>query len=537
MINATAKRYVKVLVGDGAAMCMFLQKQNSLQTPVGRMRLALRSFVVDRVLSDSNILMKYTKGKTKVPSGKFEKLYREEMRTIVLYRLMVLILFLDHAKAENILDVPRLFAKSSDAKSSREVLLALCRNFLSAEGDFIKHLARIGLHVSYVQDPIDELEFNVTNLATDLRDGACLTRMTEIVTRTRFKSMMRSLRLPAVSRLQKMHNVNVALSELSKYGVMVPKDVNAHHIVDAHREMVLKLMWSVIVQTCITKLLSETQLEHEIEIVLRSGHARRKLEGIRESSHTRSIPVKAPSPQESTEDVLKSKLFRWCKAVCSNFGLTLFDLTESFADGKAFCYLLHYYHPALLRLEEILPTTMDGKEDLSKEHALENERANATLASKRVTELGGIPRMLPITDSKNPPDEKSIILCLAYLCSRLMESSEEIFATILIQACYRRYRRKILEEKKKAAAFFIFQFWRCHKHQYYAAQQRRYAAAVAVIEEFCWIHKHSLLRMKRNRLEQEFRQNSAVQIQVSVNTSYLVLMINKISRILLPSIL
>ena len=123
--------------------------------------------------------------------------------------------------------------------------------------------------------------------------------------------------------------------------------------------------------------------------------------------------------------------------------------------------------------------------------------------------------MLPISDSENPPDEKSMLLCLSYLCSRLMESSEEIFATLLIQACYRRYRNKVLLEKKQAAARFIFGFWVDHKANYYAYQQRRYAAAVSVLETFVQTHKHGLLRMRRERLERE-RQTAAAERCVRV---------------------
>lgn len=488
---------------------------------MARLKATLRTFVVDRVLSDSNVLMKYTKGKTNVPSGKFEKLYREEMRTLVLYRLMVLILFLDHAKTQNVLDkVPRLFSKSSEVKSSKAVLQSVCRNFLSSEGDFMKHLSRIGLKVSYDQDPIDELEFKVVNLAKDLRDGGRLTRMTEIITLTPFKSIMRSLRLPAVSRLQKMHNVNVALSKLKDFGVLIPGDLNAHQIVDAHREMVLKLMWSVIAHTCMTKLLEEGQVEHEIENVLRSGQARRRMEGLKARSPQRPTPDKNSASNDSPEEALKLLLFRWCKAVCSSFGLQLHNFSDSFADGKALCYLVHYYHPAVVRMDEILPTSNDEDSVLSLEQALMNERSNSAMVAKRVTELGGIPKMLPTTDSKNPPEEKSMLLCLTYLCSRLMESSEEIFATILIQACYRRYRNKILQEKKEAAVLVIFQFWCEHKANYYAAQQRRYAAAVAVLEEFVGTHKHGLLRLRGERLERERRHFAAIEIQVSRKNAF-----------------
>ena len=441
------------------------------------------------------------------------------MRTLVLYRLMVLILFLDHLKMNNIIDkVPRLFTKSSQVKSSKDVLLSFCRNFLSSEGDFMKHLSRIGLEVSYVQDPIDELEFTVDNLAADLRDGGKLTRMTEIITETPFKTLMRSLRLPAVSRLQKMHNVGVALTKLKDFGIMVPKDLNAHHIVDAHREMVLKLMWSVIAHVCMNKLLDEGHVEIEIEIenVLRSGQARRNMEGIKSRSSSPRLSPDKSIAVSSPEESLKSLLFRWCKAVCSNFGLKLQDFTNSFADGKALCYLVHYYHPGSLRFEDILPTSNDEDANhLSHDRAMANERANSALAAKCVTELGGIPKMLPITDSQNPPDEKSMLLCLTYLCSRLMESSEEIFATILIQACYRRFRNKVLHEQKEAAASVIYRVWCDYKEQYYAARQRRYAAAVAVLETFVCAHRPALLRMKLMRLEREHVTASASMIQVS----------------------
>ena len=381
----------------------------------------------------------------------------------------------------------------------------------------MKHLSRIGLEVFYVQDPIDELEFNVTNLATDLRDGGSLTRMTEIITKTPFKTMMRSLRLPAVSRLQKIHNVNFALLKLKVSGIHIPDDVNAHHVVDAHREMVLKLMWSIIAHACMTKLLSEGQVEHEIENVLRSGQARRKIEGLKARSPQRLSPDQpTASDVESPDEMLKSLLFRWSNAVCSTFGLRLNDFSESFSDGKALCYLVHYYHPTVVRMDEILPTCSDNNARLSLEQALMNERSNSAMVAKRVTELGGIPNMLPITDSKNPPDEKSMLLCLTYLCSRLMESSEEIFATILIQACYRRYLDKILHEKKEAAALDIYRFWCGHKQNYYAALQLRYAAAVAVLENFFLTHKYTLLRLKKDRLEREARYSAAIGIQVSI---------------------
>eukprot|EP00934_Nitzschia_sp_Nitz4_P008780 Nitzschia sp. Nitz4//scaffold206_size41850//5431//13286//NITZ4_007417-RA/size41850-processed-gene-0.40-mRNA-1//1//CDS//3329541550//8770//frame0 len=487
---------------------------HSEMTPVGRMRAALKEFVVDRVLSDQNVLLKYTRGKTKIPSGKFERLYREEMRTLVLYRLMVLILFLDHAKSANILDkVPRLFAKGSDVKSSKAVLLALCRGFLSAEGDFIKHMSRIGLTVQYVQDPIDELEFSVSNLAADLRDGARLVRVAEVIDESPFKSMMRSLRLPAVSRLQKIHNVNVAFTKFQECGIFLPSDLSAHHIVDAHREMVLKLMWAVISHTCLAKLLEGDHVKQEIQNVLKSNVARNKVLGRHVQEPMVLALEDADQSNQSPEVQLKALLLQWCQAVCSNYEMKLEDFSTSFADGRALCYLVHHYHPSLIPVSDILPTSGTDAESLSPEQALHNERANSSMVSHRVKDLGGIPNMLPISDSKNPPDERSMLLCLSYMCSRLMESSKEIFATILIQTCYRRYLAKVLQEKKEAAAWGIYTSWCHHKDNYYENRRKRYAAAVSIVEEFVICHKSSLVRMRRVRLKKEIELAAAILIQ------------------------
>jgi hypothetical protein len=488
-------------------------------TSDSRMRNLLKSVIVNRVLSDAKILAKYTKGKCKVPSGKFGKLYLEEMRALVLYRLVVLIIYLDRAKEANIIDkVPRMFTKTSSVKSSRSVLLALCRDILSAEGDFTKHLSRIGLVVSYKQEPVDEVEFVVSNLAVDLRDGVRLTRMVEILTEAPTKSVMTTLRLPAVSRLQKLHNVGVAISKLTDFGITITSDVNSHHIVDGHREMVLKLMWSVIAHCCMRKLLEKNLVEEEIRSVLRSNRARRKVEGRLALPESESNEASFPD-NASPEEILKSLLFRWCQAVCSGFGLTLTDFTTCFADGKALCLLVHYYHPSAIRLDEIRPTSNGNVPELSKEEAIRNERMNSTLAGVCVYELGGIPKMLPVTDSSNPPNEQSMLLCLSYLCSRLMESSKEIFASILIQAAYRKYQEKILLERKRAAALVIFQTWCRFKDNYYRALQQKYARAVGTLERFVLAHKDSLVRLRNLRLTEERRQFASIQIQVCIVSS------------------
>jgi hypothetical protein len=70
---------------------------------------------------------------------------------------------------------------------------------------------------------------------------------------TSFKSIMKSLRLPVTTRLQKKYNINLALSTLRHSGILIPDVIGAHHIMDGHREMVLALMRCVIFHCCMTR--------------------------------------------------------------------------------------------------------------------------------------------------------------------------------------------------------------------------------------------------------------------------------------------
>ena len=54
------------------------------------------------------------------------------------------------------------------------------------------------------------------------------------------------------------------------------------------------------------------------------------------------------------------------KSVILNFPFQVENFTVSFADGRALCYLVHHYHPSLLRLEDIeteTTLTFDEKRD------------------------------------------------------------------------------------------------------------------------------------------------------------------------------
>lgn len=478
----------------------------SRKVPTTRMKAALQTFLIQRVLSDDHVLAKYTKGLCKVPSGSFETKYRAEIRNLALYRLLLLFLFLDRAKENNLLDkAPRLFAKTASVKSTREVLLTFCRDFLSSEGDFVKHLSRMGIQVHYKQEPVDELDFTITNLAVDLRDGVRLARLLEILSHAPRKSLLVKLRLPAVSRLQKLHNVGLVLRRFRNMGVPLSDEVVAHHIVDGHREMVLKLMWAVVAHCCLNDLVNVHAVEAEIARV--------------ERAHRQAVVYQNYEPDVKVPSVLEelhSLLLRWCHAVCSTLGTAVRNLTTDFADGRAICLLIHYYHPALLRLSEIRPTSRFSPRSLTQVRALENEMYNSQLANTRMSELGGIPRIVPECDTNNVPEAKSMLLCLSFLCSRLLESSTEIRAILLIQNRYRAYRKARLRRRQRVVARFLWQVWQSHKHRYYANQAFHYGPAVRIIERFVRNGKERLRELCRHRVLREDQEHAAVLLQVSV---------------------
>ena len=51
------------------------------------------------------------------------------------------------------------------------MLLLFSRDFLSGEGDITRHLGYLGYKVTYSQTALDEFDFAVKSLGTDLRDG------------------------------------------------------------------------------------------------------------------------------------------------------------------------------------------------------------------------------------------------------------------------------------------------------------------------------------------------------------------------------
>jgi len=453
----------------------------------------LKKFIVERLLSDPVLKMKYTKGKCNVPSGRFERMYKDDLNGHTLRKTLTLITFLDGAKRHNVLPSSiRLFRKNAIIKATKDFLHILCRDYIHGIGNLNKHLQQLGVSVSFEQSPLDELDFFVANLATDLRDGIRLGKLAEVLGDS--TGVIEQMRIPAISRLQKVFNVDVALSALSSLGVPNVDRIHPNYIVDGHRPKVLKMLWSITSSFQINNLLDKEKLRDEIYAINRSNMAP---EGpVQFSRHCGDI--------ESCNDIC-DLLLVWCDAVCSSYNLNINNFSASFADGRAVCFLIHYYHPAILKFTDILPTHFSSRinivalDDAGREKLFRNERKNCSLASQKMMEIGGIPNMLPITDTSHVPDERIMIICVGYLCARLLESSKESSAILVIQNAVRLYLNRSRMSQMWHAVNVIERAWIAYRSIYYKRQRALYLKPVKVIEAFLIAKRPNFQAISRQR--------------------------------------
>lgn len=478
--------------------------------------------------------------------------YDALMETFIL-KFLMLVLFLDHAieqRSDTFVHFPCLFritqtpsgnkgdekqqqqqqkqpqypgtGAATNVKKSQLMVTEFCRFFLAAEGRIDKHLKQLGYVLKHEQMPLNEMNLEVKNLAVDLRDGIILAKLMEVLTASpsasqdtadaadsqqlqeassdRTQKLSSFLRIPALSRLQKVHNIEICLNYLQdKCGASILEDVKsrrsmtqfrnaqklkgrvrmsssgfaslrtkvdeklleqlAKDIVDGHREKTLALLWRLISCFQLQSLVDNDAMANEIDRVLsRMSFRARDFFDLQQHE----APLRFPE-----EDQVYSLLLQWCRAVCANYLVEVHDFTTSFADGKVLCYLMHYYHPMLLSKSEVTPTLADlhanGDEadQDSEQTLLANERRHFALVNARVKQLGEIPVMMPqYYSSKNPPEEKMVVTFVCYLQSRLMESSKEIHAASRLKRWWLSPLIRLkMRRKKNKCARIIQRFW------------------------------------------------------------------------------
>ena len=203
--------------------------------------LGLSRFLVMRLLSNPDILTEFAH--PTVPHC-YREGHQEALNRFALKKFLELVYFLDIAKESRLIrHNPCLFCPDSQFKTSRDVLITFSKDYLSGEGDITKHMAYMGYSVNHKQTKLDEFDYAVTNIKTDLRCGLRLAKVAELVTGSTINSNMR---VPAVSRLQKVHNTDVALAAYKEGGLNIPNSIAVEDIVAGHMEKILTLLWTII---------------------------------------------------------------------------------------------------------------------------------------------------------------------------------------------------------------------------------------------------------------------------------------------------
>ncbi|XP_070688412.1 abnormal spindle-like microcephaly-associated protein [Pempheris klunzingeri] len=450
--------------------------------------LGLAMFVLQRLLWNPDIAAEFRHAK--VPHL-YKDGHEEALSRFTLKKLLLLVCFLDKAKESRLIEHnPCLFCLDAEFKTTKDLLLAFSRDFLSGEGILPRHLSYLGLPVSHVQTPLDEFNFAVKNLAVDLKCGIRLVRVMELLTQE--WSLSAKLRLPAISRLQKVHNVEMALQVLKSKGVDLKDEygstIDSRDIVDGHREKTLSLLWKIIFAFQVEVILDEDQLREEIGFLKRTLRTKRSLASLRADRGLQPSPAKTRVAYEHSSAKI-TLLMDWVRAVCDFYNVKVENFTVTFSDGCVLCYLIHHYHPSLLpkdavshnttqtvecsprgRLElncsasdsdnsfDSLPMGLNGAGSPSVEfkELLENEKSNFRMVNNAVSFLGGVPAMINPADMSNTiPNEKVVMSYLSFLCARLLDLRNETRAARVIQGAWRKYRLKkdlqLYKERNMAA--------------------------------------------------------------------------------------
>uniref|UniRef100_A0A182QS01 Calponin-homology (CH) domain-containing protein n=1 Tax=Anopheles farauti TaxID=69004 RepID=A0A182QS01_9DIPT len=199
----------------------------------------LSTFIIHRLFRDRYLEARNSR------AYNLSNAYAEHMRKFTLRMVLFLLLFLDTAKRRKLIKHnPCLFVRNAPYKETREILARFASNLVAGIGDITKHLKRVGYTLSHKQSFLDEYHYAFENLAVDLRDGVRLTRVMEIILLR--EDLSASLRVPPISRLQKIHNINLALGALEQADYRIAGDITAKDICDGHREQTMSLLWQIV---------------------------------------------------------------------------------------------------------------------------------------------------------------------------------------------------------------------------------------------------------------------------------------------------
>ncbi|KAL7669256.1 hypothetical protein ACOME3_009920 [Neoechinorhynchus agilis] len=211
----------------------------------------------------------------------------------------------------------------------------------------------------------------VRHLFHDLRDGRVLIRLISRLTNIDIKPEIGNL------RVHHIENINKVLEVIRDQGVKLV-NVDSNDIAEGNKKLTLALIWSIILNWQVNRVLKDAKVSFDMETVERA-------------------------------------LLEWCSHELSGYDdLRITDFSNSWQDGRAFLGLVHYKNPRLFNYSTVV-------ESISAKDRLD-------LAFKLANQHYGIERILDSEDfEKHPPDSKSIMTyVMSFLQSRPLTNKEKI---------------------------------------------------------------------------------------------------------------
>jgi abnormal spindle-like microcephaly-associated protein len=415
-------------------------------------------------------------------------------RTVL--RSLMLVKLLDMTKSETQLnDHCNLFRCEAHFKSSSQAVVTLMQMLNPSSGDVTRPLRNLGYAVTHIQYPLEEFNYQISNLAVDLRDGVRLTRLVELLLYKSSSCMLgyahgnetttvvmphgqclslvdgdvdwplsQHLKFPCASRAAKLHNVQLALSALKDIrgtsGLL--DDIDAGNIVDGYREKTVRLLWGLSSKWGLVGLVDWDDVRGEIQ---RLGRVRGRVGW----TYLAEFDL-----EEDEEGYLQYKtlLRAWVEAVASAHGLRIKNFTTDFADGRLFGAMVDEYQPFL-----------NGS--WSNPH-------NRPLA-ERLKTLGCSDEFVKLfapSTMQHMFDRDFVLASTAFLCSRLLRPSRLARAAVVLQRAWRRRwdvvlvkRKEVLKGVALACADHVraveakTRIWRAWCK--YRARQQQYEAALS----------------------------------------------------------
>lgn len=211
-------------------------------------------------------------------------------------------------------------------------------------GDILRPLGYLNYLPETSQHPLEEYEYQISNLAVDMRDGVRFCRVVELLLYPQPPSgspeatksvqqqwpLSSKLKLPAPTRTHKLHNVSLALTALESVGGN-PGKVTAKDIVDGFREKTVGLLWGIVSRWGLELLVDWNEVKKEIKrLDYRVNHS--------------SLPYEAIMDEDLPEPTNHVQLlWRWASSIARIHGLRVENLTTSFSDGYIFEKIVEEY--------------------------------------------------------------------------------------------------------------------------------------------------------------------------------------------------